>query len=180
MTDKEKLIKQCQKKSAKAFDELYTTYSSLIYGICLRYTKDRAEAEDLMQECFIKILNKIGDYEFKGSFEGWLRRLTVNSAINFLKAKKLFMSEDVGNYEIISEDSNNDIISEMNAREIIALINKLPVGYRTIFNMHVVEGYKHTEIAEILEISDITCRTQFKKAREALIELINKTNNERF
>lgn len=174
MTDNEKLIRECQKKSAKAFDQLYCNYASLVYGICLRYTKDKAEAEDLMQECFIKILNKINDYEFKGSFEGWLRRLTVNNALNFLKAKKCFASEDVSEYEISSGDSGNDILSQISAQEIIEIINKLPTGYRTVFNLHVIEGYKHTEIAEMLEISDITCRTQYKKAREALIELINK------
>jgi len=174
MTDNEKLIRQCQKKSSKAFDELYKTYSSLIYGICLRYTKDKAEAQDLMQECFIKILNKIGEYEFKGSFEGWLRRLTVNNAINFLKARKNFISEDVLEYETVPENFDNDVISQMSAQEIIGIINKLPVGYRTVFNLHVIEGYKHTEIAELLEISDITCRTQFKKAREALVTMINE------
>ncbi len=174
MTDNEKLIKQCQKKSSKAFDELYKNYSSLVFGICLRYTKDRPEAEDLMQECFIKILYKINDYEFKGSFEGWLRRLTVNSAINFLKSKKSFLSEDVGEYEIQDENFRSDVISDMSAREIIEIINQLPVGYRTVFNLHVIEGYKHTEIAELLEISDITCRTQYKKAREALMVLINE------
>lgn len=174
MTDNEKIIKQCQKKSSKAFDELYKNYSSLIFAICLRYTKDRAEAEDLMQECFIKILNKINDYEFKGSFEGWLRRLTVNNAINFLKAKKSFAYEDIGDYEIRDRASSGDVLSNMNAQEIIQVINKLPVGYRTVFNLHVIEGYKHTEIAEMLEISDITCRTQYKKAREVLMELLEK------
>lgn len=173
MTDNVQLIKQCQKKSKKAFDELYRTYSSLMYGICLRYTKDQHEAQDLLQECFIRILNKIDGYKFEGSFEGWIKRLTVNHAINYLKTKKHFMSEDISEYEIENENFNTDVISEMNAQDIIKMINNLPVGYRTIFNLHVVEGYKHTEIAEILEISDITCRTQFKKAREALIQMIN-------
>jgi RNA polymerase sigma-70 factor (ECF subfamily) len=172
MTDNVQLIKQCQKKSQKAFDELFRTYSSLMYGICLRYTKDQHEAQDLLQECFIRILNKIDGYKFEGSFEGWIKRLTVNHAINFLKTKRHFMSEDISEYEIENENYNTDVISEMNAQDIIKMINKLPVGYRTIFNLHVVEGYKHTEIAEILEISDITCRTQFKKAREALIQMI--------
>ena len=174
MSENVKLIKQCQKKSKKAFDELYKTYSPIIYGICLRYTKDTHEAQDLMQECFLKILNKIGEYRFKGSFEGWMKRLTVNQAINYLKSKKRFMSEDISEYEIITTNYNNDVLSEMSAQEIIQLISKLPDGYRTIFNLHVIEGYKHTEIAEMLNINDVTCRTQFKKAREALIVLINK------
>jgi RNA polymerase sigma-70 factor (ECF subfamily) len=174
MTDNVKLIKRCQKKSKKAFDELYLTYSPLLYGICLRYTKDEHEAQDLLQECFIRILNKISDYSFKGSFEGWIRRLTVNHAINYLKSKKHFMTEDISNYEIENENNNADILSELNAQEIVKMINKLPSGYRTVFNLHVIEGYKHIEIAEILKISDITCRTQYKKAREALIKMINE------
>lgn len=175
MTDNEKLIKQCQNKSSRAFDELYKTYASLVYGICLRYTKDKPEAEDLMQECFIKLLNKIEDYEFKGSFEGWLRRLTVNNAINYIRSKRNnILSEDVNEYEIPDGKVDNNIISEMSAQEIISVINKLPDGYRMVFNLHVIEGYKHTEIAELLKISDITCRTQYKKAREALMALLEK------
>lgn len=176
MTDNVQLIKQCQKKSKKAFDELFRTYSSLMYGICLRYTKDQHEAQDLLQECFIRILNKIDTYNFKGSFEGWIRRLTVNHAINYLKTKRYFMYEDISSYEIENLQMNTDVISNMNAQDIIKMINELPVGYKTIFNLHVVEGYKHTEIAEMLEISDITSRTQFKKAREALIKMIVKSN----
>jgi len=172
MTDNVKLIKRCQKKSRKAFDELYLTYSPLLYGICLRYTKDEHEAQDLLQECFIRILNKICDYSFKGSFEGWMRRLTVNHAINYLKSKKYFMTEDVSEYEIENENDSTSVISELNVQEIIKMINQLPAGYRTVFNLHVIEGYKHTEIAEMLEISDITCRTQYKKAREVLMKMI--------
>lgn len=178
MTNNEKLIKQCQNKSKQAFDELYKTYSSLVFGICLRYTKDKAEAEDLMQECFIKILNKIGDFEFKGSFEGWLRRLTVNNAINYIRSKRTtFLSDDISEYEISDTEIDGNIISNMSAGEIVSIINKLPDGYKMVFNLHVIEGYKHTEIAELLGISDITCRTQYKKARETLMALL-KTNNE--
>lgn len=176
----DKLIRQCQKKSSKAFDELYRLYSPLIYGICLRYTKDRQEAEDLLQECYIKVLNKIGDYEFKGSFEGWLRRLTINNVINFLKSKNKFSSEDIEDYKGGYESFEPDILSNMSAQEIMELINKLPVGYRTVFNLHVVEGYKHGEIAEMLNISENTSRTQFKKARTVLIKMILEINGERF
>ncbi|HOZ29603.1 MAG TPA: RNA polymerase sigma factor [Bacteroidales bacterium] len=177
MTDNEKLIKQCQKKSSKAFNELYKNYASLVYGICLRYTKDKAEAEDLMQECFIKLLSKIGEYEFKGSFEGWLRRLTVNNAINYIRSKKVnILSEDVSEYEMSNHEMDSNVISKMSAGEIVNVINQLPDGYRMVFNLHVIEGYKHTEIAELLGISDITCRTQYKKAREALMALIKKNN----
>ncbi len=174
MADNVKLIKECQRKSKKAFDKLYLTYSPLVYGICLRYTKNESEAQDLLQECFIKILNKLPYYKFKGSFEGWLRKLTVNQSINYLRSKKYFLTEDkITEYEGDSNIKEPDIISRLSAEEIIKMINQLPDGYRTIFNLHVIEGYKHIEIAEKLGISDATCRTQYKKARESLIKMIN-------
>jgi RNA polymerase sigma-70 factor (ECF subfamily) len=180
MAGVDKLIRQCQKKSSKAFDDLYRLYSPFIYGICLRYTKNKQEAEDLMQECYIKVLNKITDYEFKGSFEGWLRRLTINNVINYLKARNKFLTEDIDDYKSGVESSESDIVSNMSAEEIISIINQLPVGYRTVFNLYVVEGYKHNEIAEILNISENTSRTQLKKARTALIKMILERNGERF
>lgn len=180
MEDVEKLIKKCQRKSPKAFDELYKIYSTLVYGICIRYTKDTNEAKDLMQECFIKILNKIGAYEFRGSFEGWIRKLTVNTAINYIKMQKTFLSDDIMEYEISDDNYDSNIISEMSAKDILDIINVLPSGYKTVFNLHVVEGYKHVEIAEMLGISENTCRTQFKKARASLMKLILERNYERF
>lgn len=174
MIDNEKLIKQCQKKSHKAFDELYKLYSPIIFGICLRYTKDRQEAEDLLQDCFIKILEKITEYEFKGSFEGWIRRLTVNNAINYIKSKRKFDFDNVDDVMHENLNVNNSVIEELSAEEILKLVKRLPVGYRTVFNLYVVEGYKHAEIAKMLNINEVTCRTQLKKAREALIKMINE------
>ena len=180
MEDNVNLIKQCQKKSAKAFDELYKLYSPLIYGICLRYSKNKNEAEDLMQDCFLKILNKISEFQFKGSFEGWIKRLTVNNAINYIKTNKSFLFDDEIPYNMPEENYYHDVVSEMTAKEIIELINKLPTGYQTVFNMYVIEGYKHTEIAEILEISENTSKTQFMKARNLLMKMILENSYERF
>ena len=180
MEDNIKLIKQCQKKTTKAFDELYRLYSPLIYGICLRYTKNKEEAEDLMQECFIKILNKINDFQFKGSFEGWIKKLTVNYTINYIKSNKKSFFNDEILHDIPDEKYNCDVISEMTAKEIIELINSMPTGYRTVFNMYAVEGYKHAEIAEMLNISETTSKTQFMKAKAFLMKLILKDKHERF
>ena len=140
MGSNERLIRKCQQKSRKAFEELYKKFSPFVYGICIRYAKNRDEAQDILQDCFIKVMDKIGDYRFEGSFEGWLQRMAVLESL--------------------------DAISEM------------PDGYRTIFNMYVVEGYQHNEIAEILNITESTSRSQLKKAREYLIEII-KNNYKR-
>ncbi len=178
MSENIKLIKQCQKGSHKAFDKVINQYSGLIYGICLRYCKNKSEAEDLLQECLIIIIEKIKHFRFEGSFEGWLKRLTVNTCINYLRDKNKRMFEDID--ESLNRGAtfvDENIFSKMSANEIIILINQLPEGYRTVFNLHVIDGYKHVEIAEMLNITDSTSRSQYKKARELLIEKVLKLQN---
>jgi RNA polymerase sigma-70 factor (ECF subfamily) len=175
MPDINRLIKQCQQKSSRAFDELYKTYSGTMYSICLRYTKNQAEAEDLLQDCFIKILLKISDFKFEGSFEGWIRRLTITTAINYITGKKLLLIEDMSEYNKINESTHTfNIIEQMSANEILSKLNQLPYGYKIVFNLFAIEGYKHREIANMLNISENTSKTQYAKARKALIQLIEK------
>lgn len=176
MSDNVKLIKKCQKGSHEAIDKLISEYSGLIYGICLRYCKNKFEADDLLQDCLIRIIENIEDFKFKGSFDGWIRRLTVNTAINFLKKKNRNFCENIDNLNTYKEVIEEDVISKMNADAIIGLINDLPDGYKTVFNLHVIEGFKHVEIAEMLNITDSTSRTQYKKAREILIQRIKEIN----
>ena len=151
----------------------------MIYGICLRYTRNTAEAEDLLQDCFIKVMNKIAEFEFKGSFEGWLKRIAVNTAINSIRAKKLMYVDDIESesYESVSTESLN-VIQKMDCNQIFKLISTLPVGYKTVFNLYVVEGFKHKEIGEMLGFTENTSKTQFLKARKALIEKLNKLKEE--
>ncbi|MDD2199908.1 MAG: sigma-70 family RNA polymerase sigma factor [Bacteroidales bacterium] len=175
MSDTISLIKKCQSKSPKAFDKLYKKYSGMMFSICLRYTKNSTEAEDLLQDCFIRVFNKISDFKFCGSFEGWLRKLTITTALNHINAKKLLLIENIGEYKIINETSAfEDIIAKMSADEILKKIQQLPQGYRVVFNLFAIEGYKHREIAELLNISENTSKSQYLKARKALIELIEE------
>ena len=171
MGDNEKLIRKCQQKSRKAFEELYRKFSPFVYGICLRYAKNRDEAQDILQDCFIKIMDKIGDFRFEGSFEGWLQRMAVNESLNYLRLGRSSFSE-LDEDDADAEDISSDIVSNMSARELLDAISKMPDGYRTIFNMFVIEGYQHNEIAEKLNITESTSRSQLKKAREYLIEII--------
>lgn len=171
MSDNEKLIRKCQQKSKKAFEELYKKFSPFVYGICLRYAKNRDEAQDILQDCFIKVMDRIGDFRFEGSFEGWLQRMAVNESLNYLRLGRSSFS-DIDDDDASVEDECPDIVSDMSARELLDIISKLPDGYRTIFNMYVIEGYQHNEIAEILNITESTSRSQLKKAREQLISLI--------
>jgi len=146
-----------------------------MFSICLRYTKNSTEAEDLLQDCFIRVFNKISDFKFCGSFEGWLRKLTITTALNHINAKKLLLIENIGEYKIINETSAfEDIIAKMSADEILKKIQQLPQGYRVVFNLFAIEGYKHREIAELLNISENTSKSQYLKARKALIELIEE------
>jgi RNA polymerase sigma-70 factor (ECF subfamily) len=176
MNEERRLVKQCKNRSPKAFDRLYNTYSPVLFGICLRYGGDRPTAEDMLQEAFLTIIDKIDGYRFEGSFEGWLKRVTVNTAINYLRKQNRqthFSIDDSGYFEPGSDDV--DALSRMSEMEILSCIQCLPDGYRTVFNMYVVEGYRHKEIAEELGISENTSRTQLAKARKALqIEMIKR------
>ena len=171
MGDNEKLMRKCQQKSRKAFEELYRKFSPFVYGICLRYAKNRDEAQDILQECFIKVMERIGEFRFEGSFEGWLQRMVVNESLNYLKVNKNSFSE-IDEEDADAEDVAADIVSDMTAKELLDVISRLPDGYRTIFNLYVIEGYQHNEIAEILNITESTSRSQLKKAREQLIDII--------
>jgi RNA polymerase sigma factor (sigma-70 family) len=180
MSDINSLIKKCQRKSPKAFDKLYETYSGMMFSICLRYTKNRTEAEDLLQDCFIRVFNKISDFKFCGSFEGWLRKLTITTALNHISARRMLLIEDIGEYKTINENpAFENVIEKMSADEILDKIQLLPQGYRIVFNLFAIEGYKHREIAELLNISENTSKTQYSKARKALIQLIEEKRNDK-
>ena len=139
--------------------------------ICRRYAKDQPEAEDMLQDAFIRIFNHIGQFKSAGSFEGWLKKITVNTAIGILQKRKVkivTISDD--QHEMESQDIN--VLSDLNAEDLVKLINQLPDGYRMIFNLYVVEGYSHDEIAEMLKIKTATSRSQLSKARAMLKDRI--------
>ncbi len=170
MSEDKKLVKRCQQRDGKAFNKLYDRYAPVLFAICMRYGTNRAEAEDILQESFLTIFNKIEAYRFKGSFEGWMKRITVNTAINLLRSKNHQLHRTINDDYIDVKYEGSDTISKLSEEEILKCIQNLPTGYRTVFNLHVVEGYKHREIAELLGISENTSRTQLGKARTALIK----------
>ncbi|OFY35585.1 MAG: hypothetical protein A2W91_07920 [Bacteroidetes bacterium GWF2_38_335] len=166
--DDKKLIKKCLKKDTGALEELYKQFSPKLYGICLRYTKNKMEAEDLLHDGFIRILDNLETYRGDGSFEGWLCRIMVTTAINYYR-KKGTRYEDVEINNIGQEDViENDITSMMSHNEMLDVIQQLPEGYRVVFNMYAIEGYSHKEISEMLNISENTSKTQLLKARRTL------------
>lgn len=175
MRSDDKLIRDCLSGNKQAQYELYQRFSGVLFGICLRYTRNRAEAEDLLQEAFIKIFAKLESFGFKGSFEGWLKRLVVNQAINFRRdnLKQLFVQIYADPPEPISND-DSDIFSasDIPKERLLQMIQSLPDGYRLVFNMYVFESLAHQQIAEMLEISENTSKTQLMKARNKLRQMV--------
>lgn len=135
--------------------------------VCRRYASDSTEAEDMLQESFIRVFNNISQYRFEGSLEGWIRRIVIHTALRILQKKKIRFAEI--NEELDIEQSLGvDGISSLSAEELLKLISGLPDGYRVVFNLYVLEGYDHNEIAAMLEINAATSRSQLSKARKVL------------
>jgi RNA polymerase sigma factor (sigma-70 family) len=171
-----KLIEGCLAGKRKAQNELYKRFSPLLYGICLRYAANRFEAQDILQEGFIKVFSALSTFEKKGSFEGWVKRIVINNAINHIRrnaAKHLFteFSELENIPETIQETEE---ISPPDSKIMLKLIQELPDGYRMVFNLYVFEEYSHKEIAEFSGISENTSKTQLMRARHLLQKKISE------
>ena len=163
------LIIGCIKKNRKYQELLYRKYAGKMYAVCLNYAKDRQLAQDILQDGFIKVFSKIKDFQQNGSLEGWIRRIIVNTAIDYHRKVKRY--NDLLEQEIKNEDninSENTIIENINAEDILNHLKKLPSGARMVFNLYAVEGYSHKEISEKLNISEGTSKSQFSRARSLL------------
>jgi RNA polymerase sigma-70 factor (ECF subfamily) len=135
-----------------------------MYGVCLRYSRDSADAEDILQEGFVRVFTKIKQFEFKGSFEGWMRRIMVNTALEkFRKHDRLYPVEEMGVYE--STEWVEETISSITADELIKMIQELPPRYRMVFNLYAIEGYSHLEIGAMMNISEGTSKSNLSRAR---------------
>lgn len=170
MSDQQ-IIEGCARHNRKAQQVLYDKYSRLLLGVCLRYASDKAEAEDILQDSFLKIYFNIEEYSGTGSFVGWLRRVTVNTAItHYHKNLKFRFHVDIDEY--VSEETGVSSFEEdlFTSDELFRVLNELPAGYRMVFNLYAVEGYKHKEIAEMLGIDTNTSKSQYSRARSVIRE----------
>jgi RNA polymerase sigma-70 factor (ECF subfamily) len=165
------LIDGCIKGKHLARKELFRKYRQMLLGICLRYARDKAEAEDILLEGFMQIYTKIGSFSNEGSFEGWMKKVMVNTAIDFFrKNRKEIIHQNIDDFhEVVSPDF--DAFNQLSAKDILTMIQIMPQGYRIVFNLFAIEGYSHKEIAEKLQISESTSKSQLRKAR---IWLVNK------
>lgn len=163
----EEIIYKCQEGNSGAQTALYRLFSSKMYGVCLRYARDRAEAEDILQEGFVRVFTKIRQFESKGSFEGWMRRIMVNTALEkFRKHDRLYPVEEMKIYE--STEWVDDTISSITAGDLMKIIQELPPRYKMVFNLFAIEGYSHEEIGEMMDISEGTSKSNLSRARMIL------------
>lgn len=165
----DQLIQDCQKNSIRAQEQLYKLLAPKLFSACLKYSRNRADAEDNLQDGFLLIFQKIGQFQFKGSFEGWAKRVMINNVLQRYRSEGVFelVSEnipDVPDVEIESESISMDYL--------ITIIQELPDRYRMVFNLYVIDGYSHKEIAEMLTITDGTSKSNLARARMILKEKI--------
>lgn len=163
------LINQCKEQDAGAQSQLYKQYASRLFSLCLKYSKNYAEAEDNLQDAFVTIFNKIEQYNYKGSFEGWIKRVTINTALQRYR--------QVGVFNIIDENAIEDIVVEIDNDDVdldflLQIIQELPDRYRLVFNLYVLDGYSHKEISEMLSISQGTSKSNLARARMILKQKI--------
>ena len=168
------IIDKCRKGDRSAQKKLYDYIAPKMFAVCLRYMGDRMPAEDILQDGFITLFSKLDSYSGEGSFEGWARKIFVNTALMSLrKTDALKLSDDLEEAGNLSSDISTQI-QNIGYKEIMKVVMKLPDGYRTVFNMFVVEGFSHKEIAQALNISEVTSRSQLQRARMILQEKIKK------
>lgn len=162
----DQLIKNCIKHDAKAQSQLYKQYASKLFSLCLKYSRNYAEAEDNLHETFITIFSKIDQFKHKGSFEGWLKRITINTALQKYR-------QQIGVYDIINEDAIEEVSVEIDDEELsldflLSIIQSLPDRYRLVFNLYALDGYSHGEISKLVGISVGTSKSNLARARMIL------------
>ena len=167
------LISGCIEGNRRMQEELYRRFSPRMYAVCLRYAGNPEEAEDILQEGFIKIFKKLGSFRSEGSFEGWIRRIFVNTAIEHFRRKR-YLQPVTEKEENTVEGSYLSVLDNLAERDIMELIQQLSPGYRTVFNMYVVEGYTHKEIGDMLGISEGTSKSQLSRAKVILQQMVKK------
>ncbi len=172
----EAILQGCLKNHAAAQRELYQRYSPKMLAVCFRFAHNREDAEDMLQDGFIKVFLQMHTFQSKGAFEGWIRRIMVHTCINHLKKNKRF-NESVDIIQASSAQVREESIpSIVQAKQIVDCIRLLPIGYRTVLNLYAIEGYSHKEISGMLDIEESTSRSQYTRARQMLEDILIRRN----
>jgi RNA polymerase sigma factor (sigma-70 family) len=168
-----KIIYGCQERDPRAQKELYELFKTKMFGICLRYAGDYNDAQDILHDGFLKVYEKVNQFKFKGSFEGWIRKIIVNTALERFRTKYQ-MVEINDNFKEVDRKASNNILSDISVKELLKFIQELSPRYRMVFNLYAIEGYSHKEISEMLNISEGTSKSNLSRARAILQDKINK------
>ena len=168
------LVKECLKNNRASQKQLYNQFADVMLGVCYRYTKSLADAEDVLQEGFIRVFKNLHQFKFEGELGAWIRRVMVTTALNYLKRNAKYQNDlAFEKLDLHPVTADNPEIT-LNTKELASLIQQLPSGYQTIFNLYAVEGYTHVEIGELLGITDGTSRSQYARARALMITWVKK------
>ena len=162
------IIAGCLQNDPLAQRELYNRYSPKMLSVCYRFAQNREDAEDMLQEGFIKVFTQIHTFQNKGAFEGWIRRIVIHTCINLLKKNKKFHEQLSLEYAETVHFKEETIPSMMQARQVVECIRQLPLGYRTVLNLYAIEGFSHKEIGTMLDIEESTSRSQYTRAKNML------------
>ena len=178
MIDQKSLINDCLRGKRPAQKLLYEHFSSMMLSVCYRYTKSMDDAEDVLQEGFIKVFTYLHQYKSEGELGAWIRRIMVNTAINYLKKNRNYQTDLSFDDMPLHPVSYDDPAITLDTKQLADLIRQLPPGFQAIFNLHAVEGYTHVEIGEMLGINEGTSRSQYSRARALLVKWLNKFSQE--
>lgn len=175
----EDLINDCRKGSRKAQEMLYKQFAAKMLAVCMRYAVDKMEAEDMLQNGFVRVFQKINDYRGEGAFEGWVRRIMVHSSIEYYRKHHKMMHVEMDD-TVPGQSVNAAAAANLDARDLMAMIQRLSPGYRMVFNLYAIEGYSHKEIGEIIGISEGASKSQLSRARAILKEQVIKMEGENY
>lgn len=171
------LIQRAKEGEEEAFKLLYDQHQRGLFLVCLRYGKNREDAEDYLQEAFIRIYRKLNLYDSsKGKFQDWAKRVTINVCLKALRKKSLY-STSIDDAQGIADTQQPDALSKLSLQELVLTVQNLPPGYRSVFNLYVIDGYAHAEIAKMLAISESTSKTQLMKARRLIQKKISERSD---
>jgi RNA polymerase sigma factor (sigma-70 family) len=174
--DERQLVKECLRHKPEAQRLLYEQFAKTMLGICYRYTKSIKDAEDVLQDGFVRVFLNLHQYKFQGELGAWIRKIMVNTALNFLKRNARYSREMYFDEQPLHPVTNENPAITLQAKELADLIRQLPPGYQTIFNLFAVEGYSHAEIGEMLGIKEGTSRSQYARARALLITWLEESS----
>ncbi len=171
------IVEACKRGDEKAKFELYQLYSKAMFNVCYRMMNNREEAEDMLQEAFTQAFVKLNSYEYKSSFGAWLKRITINTCINAINKKKVELKycEEIYDTEFVDDADENEV--RLTVANITDAMEKLPKGGRMVFSLYLIEGYDHGEIAQIMGITESTSKSQFMRAKQRIVKILNEQNS---